>query len=241
MDWSADGIILGIRRHGESNAIVELLTEERGRHAGLVRGGRSRRMQAALQPGNTVRAVWRARLEDHLGTYAVEPLVQRAAGLMATGAGLAALNTLTAHCLLLAEREPHPRLFRLMDTLLAAIADDPEAAVAVIRFELALMDELGFGLDLKQCAATGTRDDLVYVSPKTGRAVSRAAGSPYHDRMLRLPGRLSPAEEGEWGAADIRDGFALTEFFLNRHIYGPRGIAMPVGREKLVAALVVPR
>ncbi len=239
MDWQEDGIILGVRKHGEANAILELLTAERGRHLGLVRGGRSRRMQAALQPGNSVNAVWRARLEDHLGTYTVEPLVQRAAGLMTMAASLHALNTLTAHCLLLAEREPHPRLFQTLDAILSALGEEPQAGVAVVRFELAFLDDLGFGLDLHRCAATGVSDHLVYVSPKSGRAVCREAGAPYRDRLLPLPSFLT---DGAGSAATnpekVRQGFALTGYFLDRHVYGPRGVTMPASRQQLLQALV---
>lgn len=238
MDWTEEGIILGVRRHGETSAILELLTEEHGRHLGLVRGGRSRQHQAVLQPGNRVRAVWRARLEDHLGTFAIEPVAQRAAGLMTSRIGLDALNLMTALCLLLAEREPHPRLYRAMDAILDALPETEDIGTALIRFEMAFLDDLGFGLDLETCAATGVRDDLAYVSPKSGRAVSREAGEKWKDRLLPFPAVLAAGTPLHAGRPeDVAAGFRVTGHFLDRHVFGPRGVPMPDGRARLVKVL----
>ncbi len=237
MEWHDQGLIVGARKHGESSVILEVMTGGHGRHLGLVKGGRSRRMQPLLQAGNGVSLVWRARLDEHLGLYAVEATDLRAARLMANKASLQGLNLLAALLRLLAERDPHPSLYEAA-VLVADRLEDAEIAPALLaRFELAVLAELGFGLDLSRCAATGTKDDLVFVSPKSGRAVSRAAGAPYRERLLPLPAFL----RGEAGAApppaDIRDAFTLTAFFLARDVFGPRGLAIPDAHAAYVAAL----
>jgi DNA repair protein RecO (recombination protein O) len=225
MQWSDEGIIIGTRRHGETSLIVELMTPAHGRHLGLVRGGRSRQRQPLLQPGNSVLATWRARLDSHLGHYTMEGTTERAARLIENAAGLYGIQALAALFRLLPERDPHPKLY---DGLLAILdfLDDPLIAGGlIVRFELKLLDDLGFGLDLDQCAATGRNDDLAYVSPKTGRAVSRSAGEPYHDRLLPLPSFLMEAPSAARPDAEaVNDAFNLTGYFLARHVYEPRGL-----------------
>jgi DNA repair protein RecO (recombination protein O) len=235
MQWSDEGIVIGTRRHGESSLILELMTPSRGRHLGLVRGGRSRRQQPVLQPGNTVAAVWRARLDEHLGNFTVEPAVSRAARLMESAAALAALEVLTGHLRLLPERDPHPRLYEALGAILEAIAEPFAAAELVVRFELQVLEELGFGLDLLSCAA-GSNDRLAYVSPRTGRAVGEEAGRPYADRLLKLPPFLL-ARAAPPPAAELRDAFRLTAYFLARHLYEPRTLALPPSRERLLGLL----
>ena len=232
MEWTSEGLILGVRRHGESSVILEAMTPDRGRHLGLVRGGRSRRQQPVLQPGNSVRLAWRARLEEHLGNFAIEPLTLRAGMLMQSAVGLHGLETIAAHLRLLPERDPHPRLHEAALVVLDNLADPVAAGALVVRFELALLDELGFGLDLAACAATGTRADLVYVSPKSGRAVSRDAGAPYRARLLTLPPFLRGGPEAP-SAADVAAGLRLTGTFLERHVVAPRRLALPLGRSQL--------
>ena len=237
MEWQDEGLILGVRKHGETSAIVELMTAEHGRHLGLVRGGRSRRLRPVLQPGNSVRARWHARLEDHLGTYTIEAEELRAAQLMASQSAIYGVQLLAAHLRLLPERDPHPGLYRAGKVIIENL-DQPEiVASLIVRFELALLEELGFGLDLDRCASTGQSSQLVYVSPKSGRAVSEAAGKPWADRMLSLPGFLNRHDKA-WGripqTPDLRDGFALSGFFLDRHIYGPRGIRPPDERQGFI-------
>jgi len=233
MEWTEDALILGGRKHGETSVILEVMTRARGRNLGLVRGGRSRRMQPTLQAGNRVRLTWRARLEDHLGVFSLDPLQLRAATLMETAIGLNGIQTIAAHLRLLPERDPHAGLADAAEIIIENLPDPTLTAALLVRFELALLDELGFGLDLSECAATGARHELVYVSPKSGRAVSRAAGAPYHDRMLALPtflkGEAPSLDEGE-----VKEAFSLTGFFLNRHIYGPRQIAPPLSRDTLM-------
>lgn len=234
MEWTEDGVILGTRRHGESSAIVELFTERHGRHLGLVRGGRSKRNRVVLQPGNSVTATWRARLDEHLGLYAVEPGRARAAGLMQCAHALYGFAVLAAHLRLLPERDPHPALYRRFLETLDSLADPLAGAAALVRFERDLLADLGFGLDLSKCAATGTREELVWVSPKTARAVSRAAGAPYGDRLLALPGFLLESGTGTPAAADIGAGFRLTGHFLVRHVHDPRRLAMPPERQRII-------
>jgi len=178
MEWTDEGMVLGVRRHGESSAIVELLTRDHGRHLGLVRGGASSRMRPWLQPGNGVRAVWRARLDEHLGTYNIECTNPRAATLLASSHAVYGVTHLAAVARLLPERDPHEDIYDQLGRTLDDFDDPGKAAVHLIRFELAMLAELGFGLDLENCAATGQTSDLVYVSPKSGGAVSRVAASP---------------------------------------------------------------
>ncbi len=238
MQWSDEGIIIGTRRHGETSLIIELMTPAHGRHLGLVRGGRSRRQQPILQPGNSVNAVWRARLDEHLGTFAVEPTTQRAARLIEGAAGLYGIQALAGLLRLLPERDPHPRLYEGLASVLDWFDEPAVAGALLVRFELKLLDDLGFGLDLESCAATGTNDDLAYVSPKSGRAVSRSAGDPYRARMMRLPSfLLDPASSSPVAHTDIADAFRLTGYFLARHVFEPRGLAPLEARERFIALM----
>jgi len=237
MEWRDEGIILGTRKHGETSAILEVMTRCHGRHLGLVRGGRSRRRQPVLQAGNLVELIWRARLDEHLGTFQAEAIELNAARLFDSAASVHGLAVLAAHVRLLPERDPHERLY---DTLRLVIAhlDDPQAAgELVVRFEMALLDELGFGLDLSRCAVTGAHDRLAYVSPKSGRAVSRAAAGTWRDRLLALPAFLLHGAGLRAGGDDLEAAFRLTGYFLGRHVYEPRGIGEPQSRPAFLAAL----
>ena len=180
MEWRDHGILLSTRRHGETSAIIEVFTEAHGRHAGVVRGGTSRKIAPILQPGAQLDLLWRARLEDHIGSYQVEPLRSRAAAALSGRLALAGLNAVTAllsFCL--PEREPHAALYARSEQLLDLLGQDEIWPLAYLKWELALLDDMGFGLDLGQCAATGTTEDLIYVSPKSGRAVSRAGAGDW--------------------------------------------------------------
>jgi DNA repair protein RecO (recombination protein O) len=236
MQWSEEGIVLSTRRHGETSAIVELLTAQHGRSLGLVRGGRSRAMRPVLQPGNSVLATWRARLEEHLGLYVIEPSRLRAAAIIDSPFKLAGLTTIMALSQLLPEREPHPRLYDATSLVLEGFIDDEVWPALLVRWELGLLDELGFGLDLARCAATGTREHLCYVSPRSGRAVSFEAGKPYREQLLPLPAFLLGATRTP-DRNQVRAGFALTGYFLERHLLAPRGIPIPEGRSRIVARL----
>jgi len=236
MQWTDEGIVLGVRRHGEASGILELMTREHGRHLGLVRGAFGSRLKPVLQPGNAVSATWRARLDEHLGNYTVEGVNLRAANFFASSHAVFGVSHLAALMRLLPERDPHETLYGALDELLDRLDDPARAAPMLVRFELRLLAELGFGLDLAQCAATGDVAELDYVSPKSGRAVSRGAGAPYADRMLRLPAFLRDDTALPAGQ-DLTDGFALTGYFLSRHVLEPRGLALADERAHFIAAL----
>src|ERR1700710_2814593 len=182
MEWTDEGMVLGVRRHGESSAIVELLTRDHGRHLGLVRGGAGARMRPLLQPGNTVQALGRARLYEHLGYYLLEATRMRAATVLASSHATYGVTHLASLARLLPERDPHEDIFEMLERTLDDFDDIGEAAIQLGKFELAMLSELGFGLDLENCAATGETTELIYVSPKSGGAVSRLAGEPLRDR-----------------------------------------------------------
>ena len=236
MKWTDEGIVLGVKRHGEMSVILELMTQGHGRHLGLVRGGGGKRMRGVLQPGNALSATWRARLDEHLGLYTVEALNLRAAGFLSAAHAVHGVTHLAALCRLLAEREPHAGIYGALGAILDRLGDPSVAAPAIARFELDFLAELGFGLDLATCAATGATDDLIYVSPRTGRAVSRGAGEAYRDKLMRLPAFLRSEAEPN-SANDLADAFTLTGFFLERHAFAPRGLAMPDSRAHFVVAL----
>lgn len=232
MEWSDDGIVLAVRPHGESSAIASLLTPAHGRHAGLVRGGAGRRNRGVLQPGNRVRAAWRGRLAEHLGNFTLEPLQAYAATVLDDPLRLAAL---TSACAVaergLPEREVHPMVYDGMLVFLESLGTEDWPTVYV-KWELGVLAELGYGLDLETCAATGTREDLVYVSPRTGRAVSAAAGAPYRERLLALPEFL--LQSGRAGPPDaIAAGLRLTGYFLERNLFAPHGQQLPAARQRL--------
>jgi DNA repair protein RecO (recombination protein O) len=241
MEWTDEGIVLGSRRHGEANVILEVMTRGHGRHLGLVRGGASSRLRPVLQPGNVVRTVWRARLDEHLGHYTVEALQLHAASLLAASHVVYGVTHLAALCRLLPERDPHPEVHDWLSTALQKLDDPLAAGAEMVRFELRMLAELGFGLDLSECAATGDDSDLSYVSPKSGRAVSRGAGEPWRDRLLRLPSFVidkAPVDPDVPSPDDLADGFALTGFFFARHVLEPRGLAFADAREGFVAAVL---
>lgn len=235
MHWSDEGVVLSVRAHGESGAVLELFTRQHGRHLGLIYGGRSRKLRPVLQTGNHLDAEWKARLADHLGHYTVELRKGFAALLMEDGAALAAMTSIAALARLLPERDPHPNLFEVTLFVLGFLDDRQVWPALVVRWELALLDELGFGLDLTRCAATGTTADLVYVSPRSGRAVSAAAGEAYKDRLLPLPPFLRSGTTGPVSAADVMAGFALAGHFLEERVLRPRDMTMPEARGRLMS------
>lgn len=236
MQWSDDGIVLSARRHGEASAVVSLLTRERGRHAGLVRGA-VRGNQGLLEPGNAVRAVWRGRLAEHLGTLTCELTMAHAARLLDGPSRLAAL---VASCAIvetaLPEREPCPEVFAALLELLEHLAGADDWARVYVLWELHLLGALGYGLDLTRCAATGRNDQLAFVSPRSGRAVSLSAGEPYRDRLLPLP-RFLTADGEAIAPRDVADGLALTGYFLARHVYAPQSRELPAARRRLITRL----
>ncbi len=239
MQWEDRGVVLGGRVYGETSVILELLTARHGRHLGLVRGGRSRRLRPVLQAGNSVAATWRARIDDHLGTYVVEGLTLRAAEVIGDAAALHALNHLCGLARLLPERDPHPVLHGMLDAMMDSVGAREILALQMVQFELSLLAELGFGLDLGHCAATQSERDLHYVSPRTGRAVSSLAGTPYRDRMLTLPAFLRPdGNDVPVTPEDLAAAFRLTEHFMLRDIFAPRNLPPPAARRAYLALML---
>ena len=238
MEWSDEGIVLASRKHGEASAVVQLFTHAHGRHAGLVRGGGASKARGVYQSGNLVAARWRARLAEHLGAYTCEPVKSHAAALLDDPLGLAAL---TSACALLAvslpERHPYPVLYDATLSLIEALAGgEPAWPARYVRWELGLLRELGFGLDLSCCAATGARDGLAYVSPRSGQAVSEAAAAPWRDKLLPLPEFLIAGEDGRDAvtADDVARGLELTGFFLERRVFAPLNQGVPAARARFV-------
>jgi len=236
MEWNDDAIVLSSRPHGETGAILELLTRDHGRHAGLVRGGASRRVKPTLQPGNSVHVQWRARLEEHLGSFACELARARAGELMDSRERLAGLNAFTAVLgAAMPEREAHAPVFLSAVILLDAMVlyDARHWLPLYVRWEAGLLEALGFGLDLSECAATGAKDELIYVSPRTGRAVSRHGAGIYAERLFRLPRFLLDSAAAEPDAVDIAAGLHLTGHFLLERVLRPHGKQMPQARLRL--------
>lgn len=232
MEWVDEGVVIAVRRLGESGVVADLLTREHGRHAGLVHGGAHKDKRGVLQPGNRVRVWWRARLADQLGIYRTELVRAHAAECFDDPGRLAALVSACALCeVALPERQPHPAAHAALVALLGSL--DSEAWPSVyVHWELALLRDLGYGLDLTRCAATGDNDGLAFVSPKTGRAVSLAAGEPYRDKLLELPRFLVDGGEGD--RAGVFAGLKLAGFFLDRHVLAPHHAALPAARARLV-------
>lgn len=217
MEWRDHGILLSVRKHGETAAIIEVFTEHHGRHAGVVRGGASRKIAPVLQPGAQLDVVWRARLEDHIGTFQVEPVRSRAAAAFGSRRALAGLNavcTLLGFCL--PEREAHAGLFHHSQQLLDLLDQQDLWPLAYLRWELVLLDEMGFGLDLTRCAVTGATEGLVFVSPKSGCAVSAEGAGEWADRLLPLPNCMRG--EGEAPDEEVALGLQTTGHFLTNHL-----------------------
>jgi DNA repair protein RecO (recombination protein O) len=234
VEWREEGLLLSQRRHGESAAIIEVFTEAHGRHAGIVRGGASRKVAPILQPGAQLDLTWRARLEDHLGTFTVEPVKSRAAALMGDRVMLAGLNALTSLLsFALPEREAHPPLYGRTLAVLDMMEEGPFWTLAYLRWEISLLEDLGFGLDLTRCAATGATEGLAYVSPRTGRAVSEAGAGEWAGRLLPL----SPAllGKGQGSAAEVAEGLRVTGHFLETRLAAALGDKpLPAARSRLI-------
>ena len=237
MEWTDEAIVLSVRPHGETAAVTELFTRAHGRHLALIHGGRSRKLRPVLQTGNHVDATWKARLSEHLGHATVELRKGYGASIMDDAAALSGLTSLCTLSRLLPERDPHPALFEITLFVLSFLDDVSVWPALLVRWELALLQELGFGLDLSECASTGSNDQLIYVSPKSGRAVSASAGEPYRDRMLALPGFLSKSGNRQPTTQDVVSGFALTGYFLETRVLAPRGETLPEARGRIIAGL----
>jgi len=237
VEWREEGILLAVRAHGESSVIAHVLTRSRGVHAGVVRGGQGRRMAPILQPGAQVEATWRARLEEHIGSFTVDLVRSRAAAVMGSRMALAGVSAVVALLgFALPEREPHGGLYDQTVPLLDLLGQNDLWPLAYLRWEMALLAELGFGLDLRRCAVTGVADGLAYVSPKSGRAVSVAGAGEWADRLLPL----LPCMRGEGAAEDteIAEALEVTGYFLRHKVAGDQfGKPLPDARERLIALL----
>ena len=236
MDWQSEGYILSARKHGETSAIIDVFTPDHGRHLGLVRGGVSRRSRPVLQPGNKVKLEWRGRLSEHLGTYTVEALSARAADLMDDRLSLAGLNSVCAiarECL--PEREAHLAVYNAFEVLIANLHDPDIWPALYVRWETGLLSAMGYGLDLRSCAATGTNDNLTHVSPRSGRAVSASAAEPYADKLLKLPSFMRG--EPHVTADDIEAGLKLTGYFLETRAQWGVNKTLPEARARMIARL----
>lgn len=234
MEWNDTGIVLATRKHGKSSIILTVLTEHYGRHLGLVRGGAGQRARGLYEAGNLLSIRWRARISDHLGNFTCELVKPRAALLLDDPMKLSALSAACALAdVTLPERVAEPKLFQDFTDLLDSLnADDwPKIFVS---WELNLLRELGFGLDLSACAATGQIDDLVYVSPKSGRSVSKDAGLPYAKNLLPLPAFLHDQNHQQPDWSDILDGFKLTSYFLEHHVLAPHQRKLPNARSRFI-------
>ncbi|MBK0326398.1 DNA repair protein RecO [Rhodobacteraceae bacterium F11138] len=217
MEWRDQGILLTVRRHGETAAILDVFTQGHGRHAGVVRGGASRRIAPILQPGAQLDLLWRARLQDHIGSYQVEPIRSRAAAALSDRLMLAGLNAVTSLLAFsLPEREVHAGLYQRTEQLLDLLTRSDVWPLAYLNWEIALLEDLGFGLDLGCCAVTGATQGLEYVSPKSGRAVSAQGAGDWAERLLPLP----PVLRGEGPAPDeeVAAGLRTTGHFIENHL-----------------------
>ena len=237
MEWSDEALVLSVRSHGEAGAIVEVLTRGHGRYLGFVHGGRSRRLRPVLQTGNHVDVSWRARLAEQLGHFSVELRRGYAAETLADRMALSGLSAMATMATLLPEREPQPNLFEVSLFVMGFLDDLTVWPALYVRWELALLEAMGYGLELDTCAATGTTGDLVYVSPKSGRAVSAGAGAPYADRLLRLPQFLRAGRRGQVSGTDVTDGLRLTGHFLLQRVLQPQDGSLPEPRQRLVQLL----
>jgi DNA repair protein RecO (recombination protein O) len=237
MEWKDEGLVIARRHHGESAAIVSLLTREHGRHLGLVRGGTGRRAAGLYEPGNLVRAVWRGRLQEHLGSYACEPVQSFAARVIDDALRLGALTSACAIVeMALPEREPHEALYAATLDLFEHL-EGADWLAHYARWECQCLADLGFGLDLSHCALTGTADDLAYVSPRSGRAVSRAAGQPYADKLFRLPSFLAAPPTEAVPATAVLGALDMTGYFLERTVLAASDKPIPPARIQFIDRL----
>lgn len=237
MEWNDEGLIIGVRKHGETGAIVDVLSRVHGRHAGFVHGAASRRLRPVVQLGNHVDVAWKGRLADQLGYYSLELRRGFAAEAMSSPIALAGLTSLTSLMGVLPERDPFPNLFEITMFVMSFLDDDEIWPALYARWELGLLEELGFGLDLTKCAATGVETGLRYVSPRSGRAVSSGAGEPYRDRLFELPAFLSGASGADVTLRDVVGALEITGFFLQTRVYQPREAVIADARTRLVDLL----
>jgi len=238
MEWASEGYVLSVKKHGETSAIIDVLTRDHGRHAGLVRGGAGRKLRPVLQPGNKIQVEWHARLSEYLGTFKVEALTSRAAELMEDRLMLSAINAMTAMAKeTLPEREVHERVYDAFEILLRNLNNPDIWPVLYVQWEAGLLQALGYGLDLSACAATGANDQLTHVSPRSGRAVSASAAEPYLDKLFALPQFMMGAPFAM--AEDIANGLSLTGYFLETRLQWGVNRTLPAARAQMIEQLVL--
>lgn len=237
IEWRDEGAVLATRKHGETSVIAEVFTANHGRHAGIVRGGVGRKLKPALQPGSQISVTWKARLDEHLGAFTVEPVRSRAANAMGNRLALAGLNAVTGLLsVTLAERDPHPNLYAKTVQLLDLLGQSDIWPLAYLKWELALLDEMGFGLELGACTVSGANDRLIYVSPKSGRAVSESAAGEWADRLLPLPPVM--LGEGDGTDAEVAQALGTTGYFLETKLIRSLGDRpIPPARARLIDVL----
>lgn len=234
MEWRAQGFVIAVRAFGETSAICDVFTRDHGRYGGLVRGGSSRKNRPVLQIGNRIDGHWRARLSEHLGTLTVELDEPYASLYLNSPLELAAVTTLCGWLRLVPERQAYPRLYDTAQAVLSHMSDRTVWPALLVRFEMAFLEDMGFGLDLSSCAATGSTTDLNYISPRSGRVVSTDAAAPYLDKVFPLPAFLRDATQ-EPADGDIAAGFELMGHFINRRVLEPSGQSFPASRTRLIA------
>jgi len=241
MDWSGEGYVLSVKKHGETSAILEIFTRDHGRHLGLVRGGVSRKLRPVLQPGNQIKVEWRARLSEHLGYFTVEPIDSRAAELMNDRLSLAGLNAVCAMAReALPEREAHSDVFDAFAVLVENLHDQDIWPALYVQWEAGLLSSMGYGLDLSRCAATGSLENLTFVSPRSGRAVSTDAAQPYRDKLYELPPFMQAKDrrnDNSFSSADIQNGLRLTGYFLETRLQWGVNKTLPEARIRLLSIL----
>ena len=219
MNFEDIGIVMSVRRHGESAGILELITKSHGRHLGLVRGYQSKSNKSILQPGSTINFNWRSRLSEHLGVFTFELHTSRSLNLMKNKFAIFILQNLISHLRLLPERENITEIYNQTEAVLDQSHENFELVKSFILWELMYLKEIGYGIDISECAVTKSKDNLKYVSPKSGRAVTQEIGLPYKDKLLEIPEFIYDAKYTD--RDDLLKGLLLTEFFLKRDVYKP--------------------
>jgi len=235
MEFKDSGIVISIKKYGESAGLLEVITENHGRHMGLVRGYQSKNNKALLQPGNTLDLIWRARLSEHLGVFNFELAISRSHMLMINKIAIIVLQNMILHLKLLPEREIFNNIFYLTENTLDLLSDDNKIIENFIKWELFFLKELGYGVDLSECAVTKTKNNLKYVSPKSRRAVSKIIGDPYKDKLLEIPAFLLGDNKSDKN--DLVKGLLLTEFFLKQDLYDPMELKLTSFRDSLYKLL----
>ena len=232
MEWQDNGIVLSLKNYGERSGLLEVLTLEHGRHLGIVRDIRSQYRKGSLQAGNTLQLNWRARISEHLGSFTFDVVESRAAKIMNNKLALVGLQTLVAYTNILPERESVGSLYKALSIVLDSMSSNNDWLELLIKWEMGFLAELGFGIDISKCVVSLETDNLIYVSPKSGKAVSKQIGNPYKDKLLKLPSFL--IDNKKPSKIDVINGFLLTGFFLNKDVYEPLGLKMPNSRDRIV-------